>query len=223
MRPVIGIAIAAIQGCFRSDPRAMARQRQAFSQPLKTAIEKKHVLGRKRKNGHRQPNGKLKPPPAPARRDGERAIVLAQPHRRGFGLDQLAESPLGRLVLRRRLPRNVFYAALEWGSFVRKWQNARGIRIEVHVPGVSDGRVLPDKVVWSWQKRILRIESLLKKMSRSGFLAMRTLVVHEREIDRDDEQDAAQVLRRRAKLTRSQVEICRVDPDPASDETATIR
>jgi len=62
--------------------------------------------GRKRKNGHRWANGNLKQPNAAQRRktaqeliDLEKAVVLAQPHRRKNN-DQLLECPLGRLIVR---------------------------------------------------------------------------------------------------------------------------
>jgi hypothetical protein len=65
--------------------------------------------GRKRKNGHSWGNGNLKAPSAAQRHrtaqdliDIEKSVVLAQPHRRG-NRDQLCESPLGRLILRRKL------------------------------------------------------------------------------------------------------------------------
>jgi hypothetical protein len=61
--------------------------------------------GRKRKNGHRWANGNLKQPNAAQRHknaqqliDLEKAVVLAQPHRRKNN-DQLFECPLGRLIL----------------------------------------------------------------------------------------------------------------------------
>ena len=65
--------------------------------------------GQKRKNGHRYANGNLKQPNAAERHrtaqeliDLEKAVVLAQPHRRG-DLSQHRESPLGRLVAKWKL------------------------------------------------------------------------------------------------------------------------
>lgn len=58
--------------------------------------------GRKRKGGRRQPSGKL----APEKRPDDRVRIGRQPHRRGLKtkaaqIDERAESPLGRLWLRR--------------------------------------------------------------------------------------------------------------------------
>jgi hypothetical protein len=75
--------------------------------------------GRSRKQGHREPNGRLKRFDA---RTPEKAAALNQPHRRRFGDDFLAESPLGRLVLANRLRRELHQAGL---SYARLWRRAR--------------------------------------------------------------------------------------------------
>jgi hypothetical protein len=74
--------------------------------------------GRSRKQGLRERNGRLKRPDARA----EKAAALDQPHRRRFGDDFLAESPLGRLVLANRLRRELHEAGL---SYSRLWRRAR--------------------------------------------------------------------------------------------------
>jgi hypothetical protein len=87
---------------------------------------------RKRKNGHRWANGNIKQPNAAQRHktaqeliDLEKSVVLAQPHRRG-DRNQLCESPLGRLVLRRKLSLVIYDAPLEYGRRLRRWLTQRG-------------------------------------------------------------------------------------------------
>lgn len=157
--------------------------------------------GRKRKSGARWGNGRIKQPHTRQLKDAEKAVVLAQPHRRGHGMDQLCESPLGRLVMRRKLPRVIFDVGLEWGSFVRRWQAARGIPPEIRI-GPGSGRELPAIIVARWGRRIAQVEASLKRISAAGFRAVRTLTVNEREIDRSDEPEAVEVLRELARLMR---------------------
>jgi hypothetical protein len=82
--------------------------------------------GRPRKQGTRQPSGRLRQPTAAereaasrARLNAEKCLVLAQPHRRQFGDDQLAESPLGRFVLRHKLRRELHDAGLDYARLRR--------------------------------------------------------------------------------------------------------
>ncbi|HWX14156.1 MAG TPA: hypothetical protein VNY06_04745, partial [Methylocella sp.] len=96
--------------------------------------------GRKRKNGHRWANGNLKQPNAAERHrsqrqieDAEKAVVLAQPHRRG-DKSQNCESPLGRFAIKWKLRHEVFDAGLQYGRMVRLWQVNHGVQIEVHEP-----------------------------------------------------------------------------------------
>jgi hypothetical protein len=85
--------------------------------------------GRPRKSGVRQPCGRIRQPTAAeraaaalARLNAEKNLVLAQPHRRQFGDDQLAESPLGRFVLSNRLPRELHESGT---SYARLWRHVR--------------------------------------------------------------------------------------------------
>ena len=100
--------------------------------------------GRKRKNGHRWANGNLKQPNAAERHrsqreieDAEKAVVLAQPHRRG-DLSQHRESPLGRLVAKWKLRSEIVDAGLQYGHKVRLWQVISGVPVEIHAS--SDGK-----------------------------------------------------------------------------------
>lgn len=91
--------------------------------------------GRKRKAGRREPSGKLARPSkaereaARLRREmGERAIVAAQPHRRG-NLDQLCASALGRHVLDCGLIRELYDAGEEYAQTTRRWRSAKGVPV----------------------------------------------------------------------------------------------
>jgi hypothetical protein len=78
----------------------------------------KRRRGRPRKNGPRHSNGHLKRQPA----DSPRAMAARMPHRRGLGehlLDQLAESELGRMVLRGELDATL---ALAGETYARLWR-----------------------------------------------------------------------------------------------------
>lgn len=93
--------------------------------------------GRKRKLGHREPNGQLQRSP----RQLENA-VLRQPHRLEFGefaADQRAESPLGRLCLRHALPRPAYDAGLAYGSLVRRLLAAKASPVPIHSGYPSTG------------------------------------------------------------------------------------
>lgn len=138
--------------------------------------------GRKKQNGPREPNGRLKRMEAAQRRAfiGERATVLAQPHRNG-DLDQLVESPLGRFVLRNKMHRAVFDAGIEWGILVRHFYTAKMETKSVVSIGFGSGSgVSPEKAAWL-QKEVERIETPLKQLSPVGFSGARDLAVFEKE------------------------------------------
>jgi hypothetical protein len=163
--------------------------------------------GRKRKFGHRWSNGNLKPPNAAARgldlqslEDAEKSIVLAQPHRFGHNADQLCESPLGRLVMRWKLRRQIFDAAIEWGKFMRRWLAIKGIPQEIHA-GAGKGAWPSEKTVAEWELEVCRVDRALKKISISGFTAVSRLAIPEREIDPACESDAVAVLIELARQT----------------------
>ena len=80
----------------------------------------KRRKGRPRKPGHRYRNGNLRPSSEPA--ISPAAIAATQPHRQGLGdraADQLAESEIGRLVLRGAITPLQHLAAQTYG---RQWR-----------------------------------------------------------------------------------------------------
>jgi len=153
--------------------------------------------GRKRFNGHREPNGRLSRIQTSEReRDPalvEKLQVLSQPHRRG-DLDQLAESALGRFVIRNKLHRALFDAGLEWGSLVRHYHSAKLATQPVISVGFGSGAgVTPEKTAWL-RGEVERIEKPLRRMYPVGFVALQTLAVYEREIAPEVEGVASEAL-----------------------------
>ena len=91
------------------------------------------------------------------------AVVLAQPHRRG-DKSQNCESPLGRLVAKRKLRHEVFDAGLHYGHKVWLWQAIRGVPVEIHASsGKSTGEGPKDATVRRWNVEITRIDRAMKQ------------------------------------------------------------
>lgn len=94
--------------------------------------------GRPRKNGARYRSGNLKPR-EPV--DSARVVAVSQPHRRGLGdqvLDQLAESELGRMVLRGKITRLQALAGERYG---RQWRTYLATLDGPRWPWAGSGRV----------------------------------------------------------------------------------
>jgi hypothetical protein len=140
-------------------------------------------------SGHRGANGNIKPPSAAERRrsqrqleDNEKAVVLAQPHRRG-DLSQNRESPLGRLAAKWKLRSEIIDAGFQYGRKVRLWQVNHGVQIEVHAPSAGhSGAEIDAATMRRWNAEIIRIDKALKEISLVGFNAVRMLTAAEREI-----------------------------------------
>jgi hypothetical protein len=147
--------------------------------------------GRKKKNGAREANGRLRRISA-AQRDAsltEKLTVLKQVHRRG-DLSQLCESHLGQLVLRHKLPHELFDAGLDYGGLVRHFYHAKGIQIDFSEGHSGSGLgVRPCTARWL-EDELERIETPLQKLNRDGFSALKMLCVHERAISREAEPAA---------------------------------
>lgn len=118
------------------------------------------AVGRKRKSGVREPNGRLQRPSkeereaARLRREaGERATVLAQPHRRG-NYDQLCASPLGRHVLDAGLRRELYDAGEEYAETVRRWRAIKGVPVGLSNIGAGTGGEIADETVKRLCKRL---------------------------------------------------------------------
>lgn len=160
------------------------------------------IPGRKRKPGHREPNGRIRRMDDRARDafNVEKLTVLSQPHRRGEREDQKQASPLGRFVIRHKLREELYDAGNEYGGMVRCFYAAKlpagAIRGIPQLPGDDRGSgngVSPEKAAWL-EKELHRLEAPLKTLSRRGFSALRMLAVHEREIMAGSERMAAEVL-----------------------------
>jgi hypothetical protein len=160
------------------------------------------IPGRKRKPGHREPNGRIRRMDDHARDalNVEKLTVLAQPHRRGEREDQKQASPLGRFVMRHKLREELYDAGNEYAGMVRCFYAARlpaGALTGIpQLPGDDRGSgngVSPQKAAWLG-KELSRLETPLKAFSRRGFSALRMLAVHEREIGVNSEGITAKVL-----------------------------
>ena len=152
--------------------------------------------GRKRKSGLREPNGRLQRATtvdglnalADAARRKQQSVVLRQPHRRGED-SPLAENPLGRLCLRRRLRREMFEAGMNYAAIVACWRGAKGVPMATGRgtgKGSADGP--SDLVVQRWQRQMLEIERAVTRHGLEALLVLRTLVLDEAEagIERDE-------------------------------------
>lgn len=98
--------------------------------------------GRKRKQGYRSPSGRLQTP-----RENMRLVVEAQPHRRdlpeGSRHDELAESPLGRLVLFGWITRNEHEAAKKYHGIVHRYWAVVGAPDPTMQPVPGSGGDIP--------------------------------------------------------------------------------
>ena len=160
-------------------------------------------IGRKRKLGPREPTGRLKRLLA-ADRDRnitvDQLIVLSQPHRLGDN-EQLLESPLGRLVMRNKLRREMYDSGIEYGGLVREFYAAKGIP-QPTSDGGGSGRGVSEEKAQKLKEELHRLEGPLKRLSIFGFSALRSLTVHEREIHSLLEPSAISTLYLLAQLLR---------------------
>lgn len=129
--------------------------------------------GRKRREGQREPNGRVQRPTAAEREAarlrreaGERATVLAQPHRRG-NYDQLCVSPLGRHVLNSGLRRELYDAGEEYAETVRRWRALKGVPVSLQAIGAGSGREIADETV---RRLCARLEAMRAAIVTNGGL-----------------------------------------------------
>ncbi len=137
--------------------------------------------GRKRKTGQREPNGRLQRPSKEereaarlCREAGERATVLAQPHRRG-NYDQLCASALGRFVLNHKMRRELFEAGEEYAGTVRRWRAAKGIPEPFLNSARGNGVGPSDEAVERLEQRVTAMRSCVAR--ESGVQALKWLDV----------------------------------------------
>lgn len=127
------------------------------------------AAGRKRKSGVREQSGRLQRPSkeereaARLRREaGERATVLAQPHRRG-NLDQLCASALGRHVLDAGLRRELYDAGEEYAETVRRWRALKGVPVGLSAIGAGTGGEIADETVRRICDRLFRMRQAITR------------------------------------------------------------
>jgi len=145
------------------------------------------TVGRKRKAGERYPNGQLKrvrtkeaKQEAERRKlEGERAVVLAQPHRRG-SMDCRAESEFGRFCMARGLRLEISDAGDAYFRTVRKWSGA------IHAPGLQDRQERggsgsgdgPSRAqIEGWRWRISDMDAAMSRASPEGAKFARRLIL----------------------------------------------
>jgi hypothetical protein len=161
-------------------------------------------VGRKRKYGHREANGRLARMLAEERdrriMSGETVTVLMQPHRRG-DTSEKCESPLGRFVLRNKLREELYTTGIEYGGLVRQFYAAKGIPQPSSDGGGSGRGVSPEKAM-KLKEELDRLEPPLKRSSPVGFGGLRQLTVHEQEIPLPVEPETVSVLYLLAQMLR---------------------
>jgi hypothetical protein len=148
------------------------------------------AAGRKRKFGHREPNGQLKRPSRGEREsfakrleEAEMQTVLAQPHRRG-NRDQRCETALGRFFIAYpRLRDELFDAAKEYAGLKGRWRAAKGAPSNLISGGAAahSGPGPSDRKVRAWGAQIAAIEQAVASASPLGLGPMQWLVVEDRE------------------------------------------
>jgi len=160
--------------------------------------------GRKRKFGHREPNGRLQRMLEADRdrrlRAGETFTVMMQPHRRG-DTGRECESPLGRFCLRNKLRSELYDTGIEYGGLVRQFFAAKGIPQPSSDGGGSGRGVSPEKAI-KLKEELERLEKPIKRSNPLGFSAVRDLTVHEREISPPAEPETVSVLYYLAQMLR---------------------
>jgi hypothetical protein len=87
----------------------------------------KFVVGRKRKQVKRQPDGRTHPDSRTDRGIDPKVIASRQPHRQGIPLevvhDPAAESNFGKLFLQRHISQVQYQAGLDWRRIVQKYRS----------------------------------------------------------------------------------------------------
>jgi hypothetical protein len=72
----------------------------------------------------------------------------------------MLESPLGRLVLERKLDRVIFDAGMAWGKFFRTWRACKGIPMEARKSDGGPAFKWPEpETMQRWNERVEKIEN----------------------------------------------------------------
>ena len=149
------------------------------------------MVGRKRKSGARQPDGRLRQPSRKEREEarkrkefGEKHVVLAQPHRRGDA-DQRCGSAFGRFCKRCAVNAAGETAAAEYEGLVRRWRAARGVPTHLRLGLGGTGEGPSEASVRVWGARILRYDRAMAQASFEGWLALKQMLLMDYDIGLD--------------------------------------
>ena len=157
--------------------------------------------GRKRKEMvARYPSGQIKRPSRAEmeeierkKRDGEKHVVLMQPHRKGE-TSQLAGSAFGRFCLRVRANPRLYDAGQEYAALVRRWRSAKGIPQQVRLGEGRGGEGPSDATVMAWTRAINGLNRAMSKATIEGYLAMRQMLLDDYDIGAEQEGPACDAL-----------------------------
>jgi hypothetical protein len=156
------------------------------------------MVGRKRKIGARQPNGQLSRASKGQRSDRqqqaifkERAVVLAQPHRRG-NPDQRCACAFGRFCMGAGFKPAVFDAGEQYAAVVRRWRAARGVPTNVRLSeGRGTGEGPSAETVAAWRAQIIRCDAAMSAAHHDGFLSVKSMILDDMDCGGDRAPAAA--------------------------------
>lgn len=130
------------------------------------------MVGRKRKPGKRERNGRLKRETVS---HGDKAVVLAQPHRLG-DTDQRCESPLGRFCIRYKLNHDLLKAGRDYADIVRRWRAAKGIPTNEDLGGRGGGEGPSDETVKRWGLKRMKCDQAMALANRDGWMTVLSML-----------------------------------------------
>ena len=144
--------------------------------------------GRPRKFVKRELNGRAIRPTLEQIRDADRAqrlaeqsTVLAQPHRRGAD-DIWPATALGRFVAGQGLRREVYEAGQQYEIDMRRLWAAIGVPSPIKVGEGGLGEGISEATATALKSRLGRVELAIATITHSGWLAMRNLVLFDKDI-----------------------------------------
>jgi hypothetical protein len=147
-------------------------------------------LGRKRKAGLRELNGRLLRPTVAQMAERERAVrmaethlVLMQPHRRGDDRPECVTA-LGRFWLNLKTSdRTLLHAGESYAGLVRRFRAAWGMKEAVAPPeGLRTGEGPSDRTVRAWRAQIEAIEGKLSQASHQIRFTVNRLVLDDKDL-----------------------------------------
>jgi len=148
--------------------------------------------GRPRKFGPREANGQIQRPSTieKRRKDAEareyvRAVVLAQPHRRGAGGNE-RESAIGRFIRDRGLDAGLYLAACDYRQADTRWRKMAGLPVLAPTwrGGVRMGDDEPTSAeIWDAEQIVQVMNDTMAAISPHGLRIVRMIVLEEKDID----------------------------------------